>query len=409
MGRSHRQRRPGLTELGALAQLVAHLLCKQGVRGSSPLGSTTPTRGRPRWSEGSPGRLAGHLLAPVLAVTLLAGCSDVPPPDVPDTGPPPRLSGTPSYSPRQEAAAAVLPFVPESATTLTVTDLDAVRAQLGVPELTSADLMSDRADFWRRAETEAPLLAQGLLRDDNSELMLDYGFTQDDVDLEAHFTGADGNGYVLGFRDDLDMAAVARAVRDGVGPLVGAKVLGADHLVVSGGASDPVHSWATDATVVDLVDAPAEATYVHRGCLPFNEALGPDATAEDQRAVLAGHDVARFDRLDAFALAFGDHLATARLGPDRADLFERLHLGDDWPATQTPAFGDGFGQGVGDPAAGRIGYVVARPPIAARLALLGTLPFAVCNEVEPIAEPTGLAAAWLSRQPARRTRPGRGR
>ena len=25
---------------GALAQLVAHLLCKQGVRGSSPLGST---------------------------------------------------------------------------------------------------------------------------------------------------------------------------------------------------------------------------------------------------------------------------------------------------------------------------------------------------------------------------------
>ena len=27
---------------GALAQLVAHLLCKQGVRGSSPLGSTAP-------------------------------------------------------------------------------------------------------------------------------------------------------------------------------------------------------------------------------------------------------------------------------------------------------------------------------------------------------------------------------
>jgi hypothetical protein len=30
---------------GALAQLVAHLLCKQGVRGSSPLGSTTTTSG----------------------------------------------------------------------------------------------------------------------------------------------------------------------------------------------------------------------------------------------------------------------------------------------------------------------------------------------------------------------------
>ncbi len=34
----------GCSPSGALAQLVAHLLCKQGVRGSSPLGSTTPIR-----------------------------------------------------------------------------------------------------------------------------------------------------------------------------------------------------------------------------------------------------------------------------------------------------------------------------------------------------------------------------
>ena len=40
--------RPGLTPAppGALAQLVAHLLCKQGVRGSSPLGSTATSTGR---------------------------------------------------------------------------------------------------------------------------------------------------------------------------------------------------------------------------------------------------------------------------------------------------------------------------------------------------------------------------
>jgi hypothetical protein len=30
----------GKQNAGAMAQLVAHLLCKQGVRGSSPLGST---------------------------------------------------------------------------------------------------------------------------------------------------------------------------------------------------------------------------------------------------------------------------------------------------------------------------------------------------------------------------------
>src|SRR6478752_8013522 len=41
VGRGHRPRRARLTlPPGALAQLVAHLLCKQGVRGSSPLGST---------------------------------------------------------------------------------------------------------------------------------------------------------------------------------------------------------------------------------------------------------------------------------------------------------------------------------------------------------------------------------
>ena len=57
MAAGNRQRRQSLSHIappvvfdwlnhrpGALAQLVAHLLCKQGVRGSSPLGSTTRNR-----------------------------------------------------------------------------------------------------------------------------------------------------------------------------------------------------------------------------------------------------------------------------------------------------------------------------------------------------------------------------
>ena len=36
--------RAGSATAGAMAQLVAHLLCKQGVRGSSPLGSTAGQR-----------------------------------------------------------------------------------------------------------------------------------------------------------------------------------------------------------------------------------------------------------------------------------------------------------------------------------------------------------------------------
>ena len=88
-------------------------------------------------------------------------------------------------------------------------------------------------------------------------------------------------------------------------------------------------------------------------------------------------------------MSFGDHLATVRMSRDRTDLFDRLHLGDDWP-DGSPSFEDGFARGVGDPATGRIGYDVPRPAVAAGLTLIETLPFAVCNSVTPIPQPTGL-------------------
>ena len=47
------------------------------------------------------------------------------------------------------------------------------------------------------------------------------GFTQDDVDWEARFTGDDGPGFVIGLRPDLPLDGVRRAVADGVGPLRG--------------------------------------------------------------------------------------------------------------------------------------------------------------------------------------------
>ena len=76
-----------------------------------------------------------------------------------------------------------------------------------------------------------------------------------------------------------------------------------------------------------------------------------------------------------------------RVEPNREDLFDRIDLGRDWPV---PGFQGGFRAGVGDPGSGRIGYDVPRPAQAAALTLLEELPFAVCNEVTPIAEPTGL-------------------
>ena len=328
--------------------------------------------------------MAAALVSAVLLLAL-AGCDDVPPPDADRSAAPARLSGTPSYDPRAEPAEAVLPLVPATATTLSVTDLDEVRRQLGVPDLTSEDPMTDRSGFWARAETDAPLLAEGLLRAGGSRLALDYGFTEDDVDWEAHFRGPDGSGWVLGLRPGLDLGPVRRAVGDGVAGLAGARVVAGEHLLVSGTAADAHESWATDPAVVGLVGERAEATYVRRGCVPFTDALGPDAGGDQQERV-AGR-VSELDGLDAFAVSFGDHLATVRLAAGRTDLFDRLHLGDHWPAH---AFGEAFHSGVADPATGRIGYDVPRPPLAARLVLGEELPFAVCNAVTPVPEPTGL-------------------
>lgn len=81
--------------------------------------------------------------------------------------------------------------------------------------------------------------------------------------------------------------------------------------------------WANEEQWAPLVGEDATATHLHRGCFPLNEALGPDADAEDQAALLAGHEVATLEELPGFALAYGDHFATVRVGPGRADLFER--------------------------------------------------------------------------------------
>lgn len=319
------------------------------------------------------------MLAPALA-----GCADD---AVPEPAPAPATTPTraaPLFDAREEPAQAVLALVPISAEVVTVTDWDTIRAQLGVPDLTSDDLATDRSAFWERAEQEAPLLAQGLLRPQTSELLLDHGFTQDDVDWEAHFRGPDGAGWVLALRPDLDPAGVRGAIDAGVGELDGARLLAGEHLVVSGTADpgDPV--WGSEPQWDRLVGEPAAATYLHRGCVPLTDALGPDAGAAEVDAVTP--EVTGLDDLPGFAVGFGDHNATVRVEPGRDDLFARIDLGEAWPV---PGFGAAFRSGVGDPATGRMGYDVPHPPLAARASLLEELPFGVCPEVTPVPEPTG--------------------
>lgn len=314
-----------------------------------------------------------------VAAFLTAGCTDEEPRAQPAPAAPSTVTGTPGYDALAEPAAAVLPLVPASATILTVTDLDRIRLQLGVEDLTSLDPAPERADFWRRAEAESALLTDGILRPDDALLLEDYQFSQDDVDWEAHFTGADGDGYVLSFRLGLDMGVVQRAVNDGVGRLAAADVLIQEHLVLVGTADDPQESWAADPELSALVGLPADSTYLERGCVPYETALGPPADRGSADQPVTAPDLGDLAPVTAFSLGFEGTIATARLGAERADVFQRLSLGHDWPA-EDPAFTDAFGGGVADPATGRIGYDLVDAAVAARLALSRTLPFAVCND-----------------------------
>lgn len=331
---------------------------------------------------------------PLLAVALVAaaaGCGDDAEPR-----PAPALD-TPSYAVPDYAAdrdlapgRAALALVPADATTITVTDFDEVRTQLGVPDLTSEDLMRDRSDFWERAPREVVLLAEGMLREDTSELMLDHGFTGDDVDWEARWTGPDGDGWLLAMRPDLDMQAVRGAVDAGVGPLRGGTV--EDHLV-SSGTGDPAGSWWALPAIHETVVG-TETTYLHAGCIPVQEALGVDATYDDQRALLARRDPTALEPLDGLAIGFTGDVATAWLGlddPERSDLADRASLVVDWPVAGEPGFTDGFTpSAVAQPGSGRLDLDVVDPRAAATLTLTHVLPFGICNEVRPFEEPTGL-------------------
>lgn len=263
---------------------------------------------------------------------------------------------TPVFDASLEPSAAVLALVPDDAETLTVTDYEQVRLQMGLPDLTTEDTRTDRDAFWARAEAERPLLSPGMLRPIEPKLKQQYGLSQMDVAWEAHFydeLGAE-SGFVLAFRDGTDMAAVARAVDAGFVALKGATVDSARGLVTSGTTPDGDESWAADESARELVGLPAVATYLARGCVE-----GPATGA--------------LDDLEMYSVQFEGDLATARLGEDRTDLFTRLRLSE-----QAPEFEAAYDGGVADPATGRIGYVMTDPAAAASMALDRALPFAAC-------------------------------
>lgn len=286
---------------------------------------------------------------------VLAGCSSpIPPPGANEPAVP---LATPTVEERQPPAArVVLDFVPPEVSRVTVTDFDQVAADLGVTERSSDLDAQQRGEFWRRAEAETVLLADGLLRPVQARLQRDFSIGQEDVEWEARLYDDDGRevGFVLAWSAIIDPAVVQRAVRAGVGPLRGATVLPQQSLVLSGAATEVDEPWGGDQ-VVDLVDGPATSTYLELGCV---DEPGADS----------------WDELEAYTLSFGSVLATARLGTGRDDLFERLAAA----STGVDDFGAGFTGGAADPSTGRLGFELVSPARATALTLRRQLPFAAC-------------------------------
>lgn len=324
------------------------------------------------------------------------------PAETTDAGEPAPAPAPPPDATDQAGARLLALFMtPTSATHLTVTDYDLIRARLGVPDLTSEAIMTDRLDFWRSAEASTVLLTEGLLRPETSLFDLRYGFTQDDVRWEGRWSG-ESPGFVLQLRHDLDLQPVRQAIADQV-PVLAEAALLEEYSTVVGGEVAPLDSWAGEDALLAVTHSRAESLMVRRGCVPFLDALGVDATAEHVSAVTAAHDVEALLDVEAVAIAFEADTARIRLAyagsaTDQqiaADLQARVALAGDWPVVETIGFSDGFAVDQGEVLAagsglGEIGYPVTNLVAAAILALADLVPVGVCNEVTDLADPTGL-------------------
>jgi hypothetical protein len=294
------------------------------------------------------------LVAALACGVLVSGCAQehsaprvAPPSSVPTEIPP--------YDGSLPPAQAVQALVPRRARTLRLVDLVEIRREVGLPELTSRSSVADRAAFRARAAVAAPLLDRSVLAPVDDRLRTAYGFGLDDVAWDAHFSGGGIRGWVIGFGPEVDMAAVTRAARAGVGGFRGAHVDAADRLVTHGAGLPGEPVWGSDPTWARLVPGPGEAFVVQRGCL--------ESTVQDEGKSL--------EPISGFAVTFGDHVATVRVDRNRTDLFARARLG-------RGRFGRVFRHAVADPSSGRIGYDVPHPAQAAALVRRGDLPFGVC-------------------------------
>ena len=291
------------------------------------------------------------VLAAGLALALV-GCGDDSEPKKPEAAP--TENTYPVYAATMNPVEAAMTLVPESATTLAVTDYDEVKSLFGLDDVTSGSSASDQSALWSRADQGAALVSGGLLRGVDQRLREKYRWGAADVVWEARFTGGGKEGYVIKIADRVKPG---HAIKAGVGPLKGARFDPQTHLITKNTATPDEENWAAQEAMVAVAGGPATSTYVVKGCAEG----GPK-------------EKTRLAPVDAYSVEFGGGLATLRLGEDRDDLFYRLKLGD-----RVPAYRKVFTHGVADPSTGRIGFRVTNPVTAAALVTSEPVPFAVCD------------------------------
>lgn len=332
-------------------------------------------------------------------------------------------TSAPTGGPDPGPVAGALALAPEGASYLTVTDWARIKQRLGAGDLTGESIQTDRIEFWRGVAGSTVLLTEGALRPENSRLGLRYGVTQDDVLWEVRWsqratydsatddpgTGDDAGGLALRLRDDLDLAGVERAVADGVPGVEGSHLLVDQHLLLRE-AGEAGTTLLADPGLSAALAPDAETQVVVPGCLSWPAALGVDATIEDQELAAANVPVEDLLDPDAWRMSFTGRAAqVAVIYPEgtsmqaaRDDAEIRLTLTEEWPTTESVGWGDAFGLPPGltgdgytvTQTASRVmasaDYRVLNPTAAATLALAGLVPWAVCSEIDWLAEPTGL-------------------
>ena len=323
--------------------------------------------------------------------------------------PDPRAEATPSTrGPAQSVPDGVLGealrHVPDEAAVATVTDFDRVRARLGVPDLTSADLMTDRFRFWEQTPARPSCSTRagcGTRTPCSSSTTASARTTWTGSSVSRGTTppascSASGPTWTW--------ARCARRSRTGPDrspgrpswPRSTCSSLATPH-------RRPRRAWADESWAAAAGAQPADSYYLRSGrgaCIPLEDTLGGEATVEDQERVLDRADVRSLDRIDAVALAFtGPATALALLSyaapPAQDEVNRRAALGDAWPGSDdSAAYADGFTSATalpvtGDPV-GVIRLGVRNPRAAAAVTFGDLLPFAVCDDVRLLPEPTGL-------------------